>query len=62
MQGLLCLEAAAAGVLQPASPHDVRQALCSEGGASLLGYLFSLMLQVSREEAYMLLGGYHCAQ
>lgn len=47
VQALRCLEAAAAGVLQPGAPPGVRQALGSEGAASLLGYLLSLLLQVS---------------
>ncbi len=57
LQALLCLEAAAAGALQPGAPPDVRQALGSEGAASLLGYLLSLLLQVSWLRATALLAG-----
>lgn len=45
-QALLCVEAAAAGVLRREAPPTVRQALLAEEAAPLLGYLSSLLLQV----------------
>lgn len=51
MQALLCLEAAAAGALRSSAPLAVRQSLLSEEAAPLLGYLSSLLLQVSAGQA-----------
>ncbi|KAL4440079.1 hypothetical protein ABPG75_003080 [Micractinium tetrahymenae] len=50
-QALLCVDAAAAGVLRREAPLAVRQALLSEESAPLLGYLSSLLLQLAEAEA-----------
>lgn len=49
VQALLCVEAAAAGVLRTEAPPTVRAALLGEEAAPLLGYLSSLLLQVSKD-------------
>lgn len=46
VQALLCVDAAAAGLLRREAPDAVRQALLGEEAAPLLGYLSSLLLQV----------------